>query len=514
MAIGGDLEDGTRELLAGYLAKAGVRGAALCVTLGGKPILSVSAGTADGAGMSMTPKTRFAAGSIAKTFAALAFLILQREGRLSLDDTVSHYIPAVEKDPSFVIPPAGGHAEPIRLRHLLSHSSGIPELGYVVSLLFRLCGVEGQGPYSPDDPESLTAGLIEAARERLAPPGTRFLYSNENYVLLAAVIEIAAGIPFEEVVRTRILEPLGMTESSIGLAQRIGAPIAHGFVPGASGPRRVSPVIPKAAYGPGGLVTTVSDLGCYLAFLQGTGKLGGADVGGYGPRMWKGLLPREGFPGLSYGLGWYVEEGTFDEPLVYHGGDLLYSGGIVALLPQKGIGIAIGQNAAGSQALGTLARDILRLIIGTGGSGRTVSGVGVAESARVAGTVSQDTGFAGRSGAEDLYDPVPGFLAGRYLTRNEVYEAEVAFDGGELILRPRIPGAGWAPGLRFTAERKSHDRAAQGEIAAFRPAGPPESSGTQGSAGWRGSGCEFYRSAECVWLRYENCLFRRRDGEG
>lgn len=489
-----------------YRAKTGTRGLALSAILEGRHIASIASGEADAAGRPMAAETRFAAGSITKTFAALAFLILEREGALSLDDPVSRYVPGVDEKVSFVDPPPGGKADALRLRHLLSHTSGIPELGYAVSLLFRLCGAEGQGPYRPDDPAGLLAGLASAARDRLGAPGTRFMYSNENFVLLAAAAEAATGQGFADIVASRVLEPLGMADSSIGLGRPGGTRIADGFVPGPSGLRRVEPAIPKAVYGPGGLVTTVDDLGLYLSFLQGSGGLGGEGADYYGRRMWRGVLGRDGFPGLSYGLGWYIEEGEFDEPLVYHGGDVLYSGGIVALLPRRRLGVAVGQNAAGSQALGALARAALRALVDAGLGG---AATGAGRQARAVAAASPDhrSPASPDSAAESADGSVAALesLVGLYLTRDGVYELEAALVDGALALRPRIPGAGWAPWVRLSAASCGDANRSGGEqegaIASFAPAGTPRP---------RGPGCEFYRTGDALRLRYDNCLFTRR----
>jgi len=466
--LGEGIASGVSRSLREYLQRTSIQGAALVVVRDGEVVLTAADGLSSREdGTPMTSSTRFGAGSISKTFTALACLLLEKEGLLSIEDPVSKYLPGVDEAVSFVTPPVAGAATPLCVKHLLSHSSGIPELGYVVSLFFRLCGVEDQGPYSTGDASGLFSGILRAAKKRVGPPGARFMYSNENYVMLARIAEIASGEPFAGIVGKRILGPLGMGNSSIGMNGLLqGAPAITGYIPGASGPSPVPLAIPEAVYGPGGLLTTVEDLGRYLVFLLGKGKLGGLPASAYTTRQWQKLIARDEIAGLSYGLGWYVQDGEFDEALVYHGGDILYSGGVCAVLPRRGLGVAIGQNAAGSPALGALARDVLRQV--------------------AAETRDEEPMGAAR-------------LSGVYRSHDSVYSVEVAADRGVLKLMPRIPGATTSPALLFAATTSSPT------MAEFVPAEFPPLP--------RRVGCAFVRDTEAgrIWLQYDNCLFHKTD---
>ena len=466
-----EITERVSRLLRDYLKATGTTGVALAVWRDGRPFLSVAEGLASReAELPMTSSTLFGAGSITKTLTALTFLLLERDGLLSLDDPAERYLPELGRDIRLILEPRPDKRIPLLLRHLLSHTSGIPELGLTVSLFFRLCGVEGQGPYEVDDPGSLLAGLLDFARVRYRRPGARFLYSNENYVLLARIAELAAGKPFAEIVRERVLLPLGMFDSSIGLRAGTGsAPRITGYVPSASGPRPVPLAVPEAAYGPGGLVATVDDLGRYLAFLLGRGELGGLGIAGYATSLWTGIRAGDEVAGRSYGLGWYVQEGEFDEPLIYHGGDILYSGGICAVLPRRGAGVVVGQNAAGSPSLAAFARAVLRLLAGDG----------------------EEPGKTGPDAALSA-----GEIAGAYRSQGGTYALEAYFERGILRLRPESPGSGAGPELAFAASRSA------GAETVFEPADYPPSPRRGSCAFVRGGGDE-------VWLRYEHCLFKK-----
>jgi len=131
---------------------------------------------------------RFSIGSISKQFAAATLLLLQQEGKLSLDDRVARFIPDVTR------------AGEVTIRQLLSHTSGYQDYwpqDYVP--LFMLDSISA-------------AGILDRwARKPLDfDPGTRWQYSNTNYVIAGLIVEKVTGMPFFEFLRSRILGPLGM----------------------------------------------------------------------------------------------------------------------------------------------------------------------------------------------------------------------------------------------------------------------------------------------------------------
>ena len=131
---------------------------------------------------------RFSIGSISKQFAAATILLLQQEGKLSLDDRVARFIPDVTR------------AGEVTIRQLLSHTSGYQDYwpqDYVP--LFMLDSISA-------------AGILDRwARKPLDfDPGTRWQYSNTNYVIAGLIVEKVTGMPFFEFLRSRILGPLGM----------------------------------------------------------------------------------------------------------------------------------------------------------------------------------------------------------------------------------------------------------------------------------------------------------------
>jgi D-alanyl-D-alanine carboxypeptidase len=200
------------------------------------------------------PHDRFDVQSITKTFVATVVLQLVGERRLSLEDAVGDLLPRVLRA-----------VRPITVRQLLNHSSGL--LGDYI------------GPGQP-----------------AFPPGTRFYYSNANYVLLGQIVEEVTGRPLERVVLDRIFRPLDLEDTSYGTAA-IGSPD--------EGPWLGYPVVPGPVTGNTGIVSTVDDVAIFFEALLG-GRLLRPDLladmthtieGGAGVRA-----------GVRAGLGIFLEE--------------------------------------------------------------------------------------------------------------------------------------------------------------------------------------------------------------
>jgi len=142
---------------------------------------------------SVTPQTAFVAGSVTKTFVAAVVLMLVEEGRLSLSSKLSRWMPDFP------------YAKRITIRHLLSHTSGIRDLFDDPANQRYLEAHKGR---------RLTFGAIvkRIGRPR-AKPGQRYSYSNANYVLLGRIVERVTGRSIASAIRSRLLEPLGMTRT-------------------------------------------------------------------------------------------------------------------------------------------------------------------------------------------------------------------------------------------------------------------------------------------------------------
>ena len=197
-----------------------------------------------------TNSSVFRIASMTKSFTAATVLLLRDEGRLRLDDEVARYVPELA---AMQLPTAD--SPPITIRHLLTMTAGFPT--------DDPWGDRQQGLDLGEFSELLRGGLSFAWA-----PGTRFEYSNLGYGILGRLITNVAGQEYREVVRERLLEPLGMTSSGYLAEEFEPERLARGYV------WRDGRFLdePMDGYGAlasmGGMFTTVDDLVRWVAGFQ------------------------------------------------------------------------------------------------------------------------------------------------------------------------------------------------------------------------------------------------------
>jgi D-alanyl-D-alanine carboxypeptidase len=136
-----------------------------------------------------TPQTIYNIASNSKQFTAACVLLLQQDGKLDIDDTLSRYLPGF---------PAG---DKITIREVLNHTSGLTDYLDLI------------------DNNTLTPAKVRAAvyRAKLKfRPGSKWEYSNTNYIVAGLVVEHASGMPFDDFLRSRIIAPLGLHSTTVG----------------------------------------------------------------------------------------------------------------------------------------------------------------------------------------------------------------------------------------------------------------------------------------------------------
>lgn len=169
-------------------------GCAVGVARDGEPIYMRGFGRASlEFDLPITPQTGFNIGSIGKQFTALATLLLEQQGKLSLNDDVRKFVPEMPAYPT-----------PIRVCDLLYHTSGLRDYG----TLEKLAGV-------PAGDMSEFLDLMARQRGLNFTPGSLHTYSHSDYTLLAIVVERAAGEPFGDFLEREIWIPLGMTSTRL-----------------------------------------------------------------------------------------------------------------------------------------------------------------------------------------------------------------------------------------------------------------------------------------------------------
>src|SRR5580658_3353099 len=169
--------------------------------------------------MEAAPQMQYSIGSISKQFTAAAVLFLAQEGKLNLNDPVSKYLPELTR----------AHEETIRM--LLSHTSGYQEYwpeDYVMTSMMA--------------PTTAQHILDEWGKRPLDfDPGTRWQYSNTNYVIAGRIVEQVSGVSLIDLLEKRIFLPLGMENVYDADASRLPATDPTGYERHALGPPRPSP---------------------------------------------------------------------------------------------------------------------------------------------------------------------------------------------------------------------------------------------------------------------------------
>ena len=255
-----------------------------------------TAGVADTAtGEPAQAGDRFRIASTTKSFVATVALQLVGEGRLSLDDTVEHWLPGV-------VTGNGNDGSKITVRRLLQHTSGL--FNYTADLpeLRSVAGFQA-GRFT-----TRTASQLAAIAMRHAPdfaPGTKWEYSNTNYILAGMIIDKVTGHTWQQEVIRRIVRPLGLRDTL--------APHTYPYIPGphlkgysnfgGSGPTiDVTDFNPAAAGAAGAMISTTADLTRFYSALLGGRLLRPAQLAEMKTTVRAAALDPV-WPGASYGLG-------------------------------------------------------------------------------------------------------------------------------------------------------------------------------------------------------------------
>ena len=281
------------------------------------------------------PETVFQSGSTGKQFAAAAALLLADEGRLGLDDPVSKYVPA----------PARWKG--ITVRHLLTHTSGIPE--YTDSIDLRRDYTEAQ--------------LVEMAGQRPLdfPPGTRWSYSNTAYAVLGAVIRKASGKFYGDILEERIFAPLGMETARIISEEDIVPDRAAGY--------RLDKGVLKNQEWVSPLLNTTADGALYLSVLDMAKWARALDTdtplhARLRDQMWTPALLSSGRAadarGSGYGFGWFIARHN-GHPLIQHSGSWQGFQAWIGRFPEQGMSVIALSNLAGSDP-GVVGRGVAEIL--------------------------------------------------------------------------------------------------------------------------------------------------------
>jgi len=323
-----------QQQLRAVLQQTGAPGASVALVAKGEILWAGGLGTADvAAGIPADANTRFRIGSISKMFVALSVLKLVEQGRLHLDDRVRDLAPDVE----FTNP--WESSDPVRLVHLLEHTSGFDDIAL--------------REYALDDPDiTLHDGLAFNPKSRTVRwrPGDFFSYSNSGPAVAAYVVEKVTGQRYEDYVQAQFFGPLDMNSAGYFQPDR-SAPLARSYAPDGRTEMPFSHILVRPS---GAISLQPLDMGHLLQFLLNRGSYAGkalltpqsiermeTPVASLAARA--GLKAGYGLNNMSMPAGGFAWHG--------HGGGIDGFGAMLAYVPEAGVGYYYSVNASNGAAV-------------------------------------------------------------------------------------------------------------------------------------------------------------------
>lgn len=297
--------------------------------------------TATGRAARVTDKFRIA--SSTKAFVSTVMLQLVGEGRVSLDDTVEHWLPGV-------VDGNGNDGSAITVRQLLNHTSGLFNYTGDFPAITTAAGFEADR-YTTWTPRQLVGIAMRHAPD--FAPGTQWEYSNTNYILAGMIVQKATGHTWQQEVTRRIIRPLSLRDTSApDTSARIPGQHLHGYSDfGEGGPViDVTDFNPSAAGSAGAMISTTGDLTRFFSALLGGKLLRPAQLAEMKTTVRAASLDPV-WPGARYGLG------LMEIPLTCGGVYYSHAGDLSGYTTRDGVS-ADGRHAVVLEATGDGASDL------------------------------------------------------------------------------------------------------------------------------------------------------------
>jgi D-alanyl-D-alanine carboxypeptidase len=284
------------------------------------------------------PRMRYSIGSISKQFTAASILLLEQQGKLSLDDKVAKYLPDLTR------------ADEITIRMLLSHTSGYQD-------------------YWPED--YLMPPMLEATTSQHIldvwgkkaldfDPGTKWQYSNTNFVIAGRIVEMVSGEPLMQFLEEHVFHPLDMKEVWNSDLKKLGDTDAQGYSRNALGPLR--PSLKEGAgwmFAAGELAMPAYDLAQWDISIMNRSLLQQKSY----DEMFASVMLKDGSDS-HYGLGLFVRDFS-GHPLYDHSGEVMGFTSENFVFPKDKLAIAVLTNQDAARAAGRIAAQVAMLLLGT-----------------------------------------------------------------------------------------------------------------------------------------------------
>lgn len=275
--------------LADTVKEVGLTGFAVTVIENGQVVLTKGFGFADAAANKpVTPDTVFRIGSISKTFTGLGAMSLVEQGKLDLNARVADLAPEIKFNNPWE------STDPLRVVHLMEHTTGWPDISN--DIYFK----DGTGWTLKQGIDYGGRGNGHTSRWK---PGMFSIYSNEGPAVAGYIMEKAAGQGFSELIRTRILRPMGMADADFDLTPALKARLAKSYEPDGKESPYVTIILPPS----GSMMASANEMSHLVRLFLGRGAIDGTQI--LKPesierieRQESSLAARNGWTG-GYGLG-------------------------------------------------------------------------------------------------------------------------------------------------------------------------------------------------------------------
>jgi D-alanyl-D-alanine carboxypeptidase len=336
---GPDLAQRLDSIAGANLAQDRAVGAVVAVVRGSDTLFFRGYGRMDvEAQVPMPTEAIFGIGSITKQFTAAAILQLRDEGKLSLDDDVTRWLPDFD---------TRGNRVP--LRRLLDHTSGIRDVSGMPELraMARNAGFSGDSIYA----------LIRRQPFHF-PTGTAQIYNNSAYWLLHLVIERASGVSYERYLESRIFQPLGMGDSGFCLGAEGVPRRAQGYGVRNGNVRRAPLIPPIVFFGSGVLCSTAGDMVTWLRALHGGRVLSPAS---YAEMITPATLA-DGTP-TRYAMGLEVQRDAHGLDYIGHSGELPGYAARANWYPAAGTAVVVLMNNSGDASPSAMAQELAAQVL-------------------------------------------------------------------------------------------------------------------------------------------------------
>jgi D-alanyl-D-alanine carboxypeptidase len=321
------------------LEQRGIPSASIAVVKGGKLVYTHAYGLAHlEPSVAARPEMRYSIGSISKQFTATAILILQEQGKVSLDDAVGKYVPGLTR------------GDEVTIRQILSHTSGYQDYwpeDYLMTPMMK--------------PETAQEILDTWAKKPLDfEPGTKWQYSNTNFVIAGLIVEKVSGGKLMDFLGEHIFRPLGMTSVWNSDEVKLTSPDATPYVRAALGPLRLAPKEGRGwMFAAGELAMTAHDLALWDESLIAQKLLKPASY----QAMFTEVKLKDG-SGSEYGLGVEVTKRDGHRS-IEHSGEVTGFVSDNEVLIDDGVAVAVLTNHMAGGA-GEIAQLVASTVVGSG----------------------------------------------------------------------------------------------------------------------------------------------------